>query len=175
MKTLVIIALTALCSACAGDKSSSISQAVVDDVSLAQVRADSDAYQGSTVRWGGVVAEVENKADTTRVFLVEYELRDNAKPDADSDSDGRFVARFDGFVDPVVYKVGRPLTVVGSIDGSLQRAIGEFEYRFPIVAVRDSHLWPEAVEMGPYYPPPPWWYRDYYYPPFPYRYPYPYR
>jgi outer membrane lipoprotein len=170
MKTLVIVALIALCSACA-QPVSSISLAVVDDVSLAQVRASNDAYQGSMVRWGGVVAEVENKADTTWVFLVEYELRDDAKPNADSASDGRFVARFNGFVDPVVYKVGRPLTVVGRIDGSLQRAIGEFEYRFPIVAVLDSQLWAEAVKIRPYYPPPPWWYRDYYYHPFPYRYP----
>ncbi len=171
MKTLLIVALIALCSACASDPASSISLAVVDDVSLAQVRANIDAYQGSTVRWGGVVAEVENKADTTWVFLVQQELRDDAKPITDSASDGRFVARFTGFVDPVVYKVGRPLTVVGRIDGSVQRAIGEFEYRFPIVAVLDSHLWAEEVKIRRYYPPPPWWYRDYHYHPFPYHYP----
>jgi outer membrane lipoprotein len=171
MKTLVIVSLIAACSACASKPASLISLAVVDDVSLAQVRADSSAYQGSTVRWGGVITEVENKADTTWVFLVGRELRNNEKPITDSLSDGRFVARFNGFIDPLVYKLGRPLTVVGRIDGSLQRAIGEFEYRFPIVAVRDSHLWAEAVKIRPYYYPPPWWYRNYYYHPYPYPYP----
>ena len=171
MKTLVIvalIALIALCSACASKPATSIGLAVVDDVSLAQVRAAGDAYQGSTVRWGGVITEVDNKPDTTRIFLVGRELRNNEKPFTDGASEGRFVARFDGFVDPLVYKVGRPLTVVGRIDGSLRRAIGEYEYSFPIVAVRDSHLWAEAVRIQPYYPPPPWWYRDYYYYPYPY-------
>jgi outer membrane lipoprotein len=61
--------------------------------------------------------------------------------------------------------------VVGRIDGGLQRAIGQYQYRFPIVAVRDSHLWPESVKVQPYYYyyPPPWWYQEYYYPnPYPY-------
>lgn len=170
VKIPVILALLAVCIGCAGKPASSISLAAVDAVSLAQVHGDGDAYQGTTVRWGGVITEVDNKAESTWIFLVEYELRNNERPVTDGASDGRFVARFNGFVDPLVYKVGWPLTVLGRIDGSLQRAIGEYQYRFPIVAVRDSHLWAETVKVQPFYYPPPWWYRDYYYP---YPYPYP--
>ena len=122
---------------CASKPASSISLAVVDDVSLEQVRADSDAYLGSTVRWGGVVTEVENKADKTWVFLVSRALKDNEKPITDGSSEGRFIASFSGFVDPLVYKPGRPLTVVGSLESSTVRAIGEYDYSFPIVAVRE--------------------------------------
>lgn len=156
---------------CASKPASSISQAVVDDVSLAQVRGAGDAYLESTVRWGGIVTEVENKADKTWVFLVGRALRDDEKPISDSPSEGRFIASFDGFIDPLVYKAGRPLTVVGSIEGSTARPIGEYDYQFPIVTVRDSHLWAESSKTRVYYPPPPYWYYDmHYYHPYPYRY-----
>ena len=170
IKIPAVVVLLAVCTGCASKPPSSIGLAAVDEVSLAQVRDDGDAYLGSMVRWGGVITEVDNKPDTTLVFLVEHELRKNERPVTDSASAGRFVARFDGFIDPLVYKAGRPLTVVGRIDGGLQRAIGQYQYRFPIVAVRDSHLWPESVKVQPYYYyPPPWWYQEYYYPnPYPY-------
>ena len=156
---------------CASKPASSISLAEVEDVSLKQVRSASDSYLRTLVRWGGVVTEVENKADKTWVFLVGRALKDNEKPDTDSPSDGRFIASFDGFIDPLVYKAGRPLTVVGSIEGSTVRSIGEYDYQFPIVTVRDSHLWAEPVKTRVYYAPPPFWYYDmHYYHPYPYRY-----
>ncbi len=170
MKCTVFLLLLAVCAGCASKPASSISLAVVDDVSLAQARADGEAYLGSTVRWGGVVTEVENKADETWVFLVNRALEDNDKPIVDGQSEGRFIASFSGFIDPLVYRQGRPLTVVGSIEGSRVRAIGEYDYRFPVVAVRDSHLWAKPVKTRVYYAPPPiWYYNMHYYHPYPFH------
>ena len=158
-----------VCGGCAANPASSISQAIVDDVSLTQARSATDAYMGSTVRWGGLVTEVENKAGKTWVFLVGRALRDDEKPITDSVSEGRFVASFSGFVDPLVYKSGRPLTVVGSIESSTVRAIGEYDYRFPVITVRDSYLWEEPVKTKVIYAPAPR-YGYYYYHRYPYRY-----
>ena len=170
MKIAIFLFLAAFCAGCASKPASTISLAVVDDVSLTQARADVDAYLGSTVRWGGVVTEVENKADKTWVILVGRALKDNEKPITDGQSEGRFIASFNGFIDPLVYKSGRPLTVVGEIEGETVRAIGEYDYNFPVVAVRDSHLWAEPSKTRVYYSPPPYWYYDYhYYHPYPYR------
>ena len=168
VKLLSIMLVLMACVGCAANPAASLSQALVDDVSLTQARSAADAYTGSTVRWGGVVTDVENKADKTWVFVVGHELRDDEKPITDSASEGRFIASFDGFVDPLVYKSGRPLTVVGSIEGSTVRAIGEYDYRFPVVAVRDSYLWEEPVKTKVYYAPRPFMYDYYYYHPYPY-------
>jgi outer membrane lipoprotein len=171
VKCTAFLLLLAVLAGCASKPASSISLAVVDDVSLTQVRDDTDAYLGSTVRWGGVVTEVENKADETWIFLVGRALKDNEKPISDGHSDGRFIASFSGFVDPLVYKPGRPLTVVGSIDSNTVRAIGDYDYSFPVVTVRDSHLWADPVKTNLYYPPPPIWYYDmHYYHPYPRHY-----
>ena len=170
MKSLVILALATLAVGCASKPSTSVGLAQVDDVSLARALLAPETYEGATVRWGGIVSNTENKADHTLVFVVARALKNSEKPDSDSASEGRFVARFNGFVDPQVYKSGRPLTVVGPVDGSLVRAIGEYDYRFPIVSVRDSHLWAEPPKVrNYYYYPDPWLYHSFHYHHYPKR------
>jgi outer membrane lipoprotein len=170
LRVPALVLLLLLVGGCASNPASSISSAVVDDVALVQVQHDTERYTDSIVRWGGIITEVDNKADRTWVLMVARALVDDEKPIADGASDGRFIASFQGFIDPLVYKPGRPLTVVGRVEGSTVRAIGEYEYRFPIIEVRDSHLWSEPSKTRVYYPPPPFWYYD-----MPYYYPYPYR
>ena len=170
MKALALLTLALACGGCASGPTTSVGQAQVDAVALATVLADIDDYQGTTVRWGGLVTETENKADHTLVFIVARKLKNNEKPLSNSASEGRFVARFDGFVDPLVYEAGRPLSVVGEIDGSLARPIGEYDYRFPVVAVRDSYLWADPKKQPKvYYYPDPWLYHSLHYHHYPYK------
>ena len=100
MRVSGLLLLLLLAGGCASKQASSISLAVVDDVALAQVQSDVERYTGSTVRWGGIVTEVENKADRTWVLLVGRALVDDEKPIVDGASDGRFIASFQGFIDP---------------------------------------------------------------------------
>ena len=151
MRSIVLLAIILLTTGCASKPA--ITLAEVDDVTLDRVLGSDDAYDGDRVRWGGMVDQVENKADHTLVFVVARELNDDAKPQPDSNSEGRFVARFTGFIDPQVYREGRPLTVVGSLQGSVVRPIGEYDYRFPLVMVRDSHLWADPDKTKVYYHP----------------------
>ena len=167
-KMFFTLASLALLGACASTPES-ISRQPDPNPSLTQVRIDPDAFSGREVRWGGVVVKVENKVDETWIEIVRLDLSSVGRPLINGSSDGRFIASFNRFLDPVVYEVGRPLTVVGRIDGKQRRPIGEFEYLFPIVTVEGSYLW-QAVEPVP---PPPypsrWWYYDPWYPhPWPY-------
>lgn len=168
-KTLTILALLVLLGGCASTPEP-ISKKPHENPSLTVVRMDPDAFVGRDVRWGGVIVKVENMAEQTWVEIVRLNLSNIGRPLTGGSSDGRFIASFDRFLDPVVYEIGRPLTVVGRIDGSERRAIGEFDYLFPVVAVEGSYLW-QAVEPLP--PPPysyPWWYYDPWYPhPWPYH------
>lgn len=166
---LVLIAVS-MVAACASKPPAAISKIPPDNPSLAKVRMDIDSFMGTEVRWGGVITKVENKASQTWIELVRLKLASNGRPRTDDKSDGRFIASFEGFIDPLVYKVGRPLTVVGIIEDKTEHPIGEYEYLFPVVAVEGSYLW-EDTEKGydPYYYPPPYRYYDFrYYNPWPY-------
>lgn len=156
--------MLALLAGCASKPPAAISKIPDENPSLTRVRMDIDSFMDAEVRWGGVITKVENKTSQTWIELVRYKLSDNGKPRSNGKSDGRFIASFEGFIDPVVYKVGRPLTVVGSIEGKTERPIGEYDYLFPIVAVEGSYLWKaESKYRDPYYYPPPYWYYDFRY------------
>lgn len=169
---LVIIAMVLL-AGCASKPPAAISKIPPENPSLTRVRMDIDNFIGTEVRWGGVISKVENRDSHTWIELVRQKLRENGKPRTDDKSDGRFIASFEGFVDPVVYEVGRPLTVVGTIEAKTERPIGDYDYLFPIVAVEGSFLWKAAAQYSDPYYPPPYWYYDlrFYHPRHYHRYP----
>lgn len=140
---------------------------------LAAVRADPGRFSGTPVRWGGTIAAVENRKNDTWIDVVGRQLERDGRPIVGDRSEGRFMAKLHGFVDPAVYAKGRELTVAGTIAGELTKRIGQFPYRFVVVDVHTLHLW----QPLPKYPrePPPFWYDDPWAPfGFPYGYPYGY-
>ena len=173
MKTTLLVLTFALLTGCASKPPPSISRIPPENPSLTRVRMDIDRYIGTEVRWGGVISKVENRADNTWIEIVRHDLRSNGRPIAGGKSDGRFIASFERFADPLVYETGRPLTVVGTIESKTSRQIGEYDYLFPVVSVEGSFLWQQQEPVPAYsYPPPYWYYDPWYYPPWPY---YPHR
>lgn len=164
MKTTLLVLLAALLAACASKPPPAIAKIPPQDLSLTQVRIDIDRYLGSEVRWGGIISKVENKTDRTWIEIVRHELGADGRPLTGGKSDGRFIASFGKFVDPLVYETGRSLTVVGAIEAKTSRPIGEFEYQFPIVAVEGSFLWKQRQSVpAAVYPPPYIYYNPWHY------------
>ena len=105
---------------------------------------DLEFYLNKPVRWGGVIASVENKPDETVLELVEYPLNSMAKPIVKQrGSRGRFRLHIPGFLEPSDYPVGRRLTVLGRLNGAEQGSIGEYTYLFASVEAENFHLWRE--------------------------------
>ena len=115
--------------------------------SYQQVSANPQQTAGRMVRWGGVIAEVSNKQDATLVEMVHYPLRSYGRPSVSDDSVGRFRVYIDGFLDPMVFKPGRSLTIKGQVLGSEKDMVGEHEYVFPAIKAEGYHLWREVQEV----------------------------
>ncbi|MCB1755311.1 MAG: Slp family lipoprotein [Gammaproteobacteria bacterium] len=136
--------------------------------SIAAVQDNPMAFAGDRVRWGGSIVETVNKDGETQIQLVSRPLQSNARPVQSDRTDGRFIAKISGFLDPEIYATDRVLTVVGIIDGLELKKIGDLEYLFPVVKVESHYLWQEIKE--PDYP---YYYYDPWYPwPYPYYRPY---
>ncbi len=118
---------------------------------LASVRANPVGSVGEFVRWGGEVVTTENLESATQVEIVARGLYRDGYPQSTLGSDGRFIARIEGFVEPLLLQKGRLITVYGQITGSLRRDIGEYPYEYPVVKVSTYRLWePPAVDRYPY-------------------------
>jgi outer membrane lipoprotein len=136
---------------------------------LVEVLQDPDAFEGVDVLWGGVIANVSNLAEGTRLEIVSRPLGRDQRPIGVDRSDGRFHAFFPGFLDPQVHARLREVTVRGRVAGVTDGVIGAFPYTFPQVEADSVHLWP------PVQPEPHVIYRDPFWDPWgpwgPYRHP----
>lgn len=130
-------------------------------------REAAEKVVGTQVRWGGTIARIENKETETWLEVVDKELRSNGQPMETDQSQGRFIARVAGFLDPVIYEKGRHITVAGTLEKPVVSDIGEFTYLFPVVKVESHYLWEPKSEVV-YRERLPYWYYD---PWFPYRHP----
>lgn len=131
---------------------------------FSQVRDDPKAYQGQPVRWGGTIVKVENRPTETWVEVLAKELGSEGRPVESDASLGRFLMKAIGFLDPVVYRTDRRITVYGRLAGQETRKIGDLPYTYPVVQADTYYLWSERR----YYDYPPYWYYPYYYPYYPY-------
>ncbi|GAA5140104.1 Slp family lipoprotein [Thalassotalea piscium] len=104
-------------------------------------KAEQEANIGNSARWGGVIAKVTNNADNSMLEIVNFPLTSSARPKPKDETLGRFRVYYNGLLDPVIYKVGRSITALGTISAPEQGKIGEHEYLFPIIKASNVHLW----------------------------------
>ncbi|WP_223669131.1 Slp family lipoprotein [Kangiella shandongensis] len=144
------------------------------NLDFTQVAQSPQAYTKQEVRWGGIVARVENLEKDTLIEVVNLPLGRKARPVEGQETGGRFIARVPGFLDPMIYDVGKEITVVGKLAKPMPGKVGEHKINFPVVDTRGHYLWKkrpnyEYVEVysawDPY-----WFYHRPYYWPYHYRY-----
>lgn len=130
---------------------------------------------GQQARWGGVIANVTNNKDNTMIEVVHFDLKSSARPNVKDETKGRFRIYYQGLLDPVIYKKGRSITAVGTVNGVESGKIGEHEYQYPVLNASYVHLWKEVKQVDvrvthypQWYTPSLWYYhRPYYYRPYP--------
>ena len=136
------------------------------NISINAASTDINQYQGKQVRWGGTIAAVENKRDDTWIEVVGKELDSWGEPANTDQSEGRFLVRIDGFLDPAIYKADRSLTVYGTVESHVVGQIDNHPYTYPLIKAQTYHLWSD-YDRRHYYGYPDYPYYPYYYP---YRY-----
>ncbi len=173
-------------SGCAPVISKGILRQVDPTLTFAKAFKNPDLYRGKIVVWGGVIVSSSNHKKGTLIEILQKPLGFEKRPTAGDDTGGRFLALYDGYLDTAIYSKGREVTVAGSILGERTQRLDQIDYRYPLIAVKEIHLWkkyaepPRAYYPYPYgYPGPlfywsydPFWY-PYGYPYwYPHRYPY---
>jgi len=129
---------------------------------FSQVREDANSVQGNLARWGGVIAKVTNNADSTMLEVVHFPLKSTSRPKQGNETQGRFRVYFSGLLDPIIYKEGRSITVLGNIVNEEQGKIGEHKYTYPVLKASYVHLWKDIQKVDVRVTQEPFWYRPSY-------------
>ena len=166
---LVILGLSLLYSGCAAVISSETMSRANRAVTVADVRNSPDAHKNEVILWAGEIVEAHNKKDGTIIEILQKPVNSSLKPKDNDISSGRFLAKYDGYLDVAIFAPGRAVTVAGRIQGEHNQLLGELEYNYPVVSVEEIYLWPRKEMMpGYYYTYPYVWdpWPGYYYSPF---------
>lgn len=110
MKAIILILGILTLGGCASDIPRPIQDAPERNISYAQALKEPDQQRGAPVRWGGVIAKIENRSEESWIEIVDQPLGEDGYPRSTDRSAGRFLARVSGFVDPVVYAAQRRIT-----------------------------------------------------------------
>jgi len=111
-----------------------------------QVSQTPERFTHGQVIWGGSVVNVRNLPDRSEIEILAYPLDSSQRPILRSGASGRFIAVVPGYVEPMNYPGGAPITIDGQLGGTRVGQVGQASYVFPLVNVAQSHVW-TAEEM----------------------------
>lgn len=112
-------------------------------VKFHEVVAAPDSYQGKIVVFGGEVLKAKRLKEGTQIELLQLPLDRGERPILDrQQSQGRFLAIQQEFLDPATIVEGTRITVVGELSKSKVEHLDDVEYRYPVLIVKHLHVWP---------------------------------
>jgi outer membrane lipoprotein len=154
-KFLLVMGLGWLAAGCAYPISQSLRDEAQANLTFAMVFKDPAAYVGSIVIWGGTIIRTTALAKSSEITVLELPLDRWGRPEGAGLSEGRFIARGSGFLDPAVYRPGQEVTLGGEVVGAEVRPVGQMQYTYPVVMIRELRLWRQEPTYA--YPPPAYW------------------
>jgi outer membrane lipoprotein len=126
-------------------------EAKAEDLSFSMVLQDPDAYLDAIVLWGGIIIETKNLKEGTELIVLETPLGRDERPKSAQHTRGRFIAMSSKFLDPAVYKARKKITVAGQVAGQKNLTIDKTTYSYPVVTIKQLHLWKKRPPYV-YYP-----------------------
>jgi outer membrane lipoprotein len=137
---------------------------VQENLTFPMVLKNPAAYKGSVVLWGGSIIETVKVPEGTEIFVLQTPLDYMEMPESSSFSEGRFIAKSTDFLDPEIYKNGKKITLAGEISGEETHPLGKSSYTYPVIGIKELHLWRQNQRYV--YPYPYYGYYDWYYGPY---------
>ncbi len=130
-----------LAAGCAPVISKKVLETAQRDIPFSELAKDPMGYKGSTVLLGGTILKTDNLEAETVMEVLAQPLSRTLRPVRPEESPGRFLVVAEGFLDPALYAPGRPITVVGVVEGVRKGVLGEHPYAYPVISPVELHLW----------------------------------
>lgn len=151
MHRLLFVITAVVIAGCASGGLSKESMALADrSVPYSALREDPERLSGTYLLLGGMIASVRNTPDGSELEIVQLPLGTRGRPAPEEPSEGRFLAVTTQFLDPLIFKAGTRVSLVGKVAGKKVLPLEGMNYPYPLVQIKELHLWPPDQEReGP--------------------------
>jgi len=115
-------------------------------LSFAMIKDNPVKYVGRNVLIGGTIAGVKNSVQGGELEVVEFPVTEEGQPVDSAVSGGRFLAYGKGFLDPLIFKPGMMVSIVGEVTGKRTLPLDTIDYTYPVLDIKELYLWkPEQM------------------------------
>ena len=119
-----------------------LEQQVDHSVTFAELKESPSTYNGRLVMLGGEVLTAKRLKEGTQLEILQLPLDPAQRPDNErAESQGRFLALKEGFLDPATLVDGTPVTIVGEVTGARTGPLDETEYNYPTIQIKYLKVW----------------------------------
>jgi len=137
---------------CVAPFSKGMRKQVDRSVTFSMLLSDPERYKDKIVILGGEVIATSPLENNTEVEILEKPLGWDWRPQTEG-AQGRFILEVNKFLDPMVWKQGREVTVLAKVAGQKEGKIGEKAYIYPVLEAIEWRLWVPMPSTGYYYGP----------------------
>jgi outer membrane lipoprotein len=122
-----------------------LAENIESTLTFPEIQESPDSFQGKLVLLGGQILEARRLKDSTQLTILQLPLINEQKPTPElTQSQGRFIAEQQEFLDPATVPPGTRVTVVGELTGSVRRNLDETMYTYPTLIIKDLKVWPDS-------------------------------
>jgi outer membrane lipoprotein len=149
LKTFSTIALMVFTVACGSAIPKESLRQVDPGITFQGLIKDPERYRGKVILVGGQIVSTTVHESESWVEVLQQPLDWKQRPQNTDVSYGRFLVRFQGFLDPVIYAAGKKITVLGEVSGEKVQPISEMAYTYAVLLPREHYLWTPETYGGP--------------------------
>ncbi len=148
----VIVLTAAMASGCASVISTGVLERVNSDITFEALKKAPQSHKGEVVLLAGVIVDTTLTPTGATLEIYQTGMDWENRPKNPDRSEGRFLAEYQGFLDPEIYSRGRQVTVAGKILGVKVKKLGEMDYAYPLLRAEEIYLWEKEKPLprGPY-------------------------
>ena len=149
LKTFSIIGLLVLAAECRSAIPKESLRQVHPEITFQGLIKDPERYKGKVILVGGQIVSTTVRESESWVEILQQPLDWKQRPQNTDVSYGRFLVRFQGFLDPAIYATGKQITVLGEVLGEKVQPLNEMEYTYAVLLPREHYLWKPETYGGP--------------------------
>ena len=134
---------------CAAPLSQQARSQVTYTGSFSALAKEAQKFIGETTILGGKIIDVTAATEGSELTILQLPLDQNQRPVDEDRSEGRYLIRFQRFLEPEIYKKGSLITAVAKLTAVEIRAIGQFDFAYPVFQEVELKVWPKSQPSGP--------------------------
>lgn len=144
MKRLVVfyVVLVSFLTGCAHVMSEPGLALVDRSINYTDIRKNPETFAGKHVLVGGIIVGTRSSGDVMQLEVAQLELLSNGVPNDLLMSGGRFLVVSGELLDPLFYRPGALITIIGEIKGQAIQKLEGADYRYPLVSAKEIRVFP---------------------------------